>query len=165
MVIRKKATTSLKTTTFRSITSAIRMASAGMKEVSCVALLNGDSILFGQRNDNLLWSLPGGHIDDNETPHQAALREVFEETGIKIPDRKGLVYLGHKLTSQGVMVHAFRYDVASKPDVVETMTMEHDPDKEFRQLKWVHMESQEWNEVMSYSHCPRNIVLEFMGLQ
>ncbi|MEG1048647.1 MAG: NUDIX hydrolase [Bacilli bacterium] len=27
---------------------------------------------------------PGGHIEDNETPEETALREVYEETGVKI---------------------------------------------------------------------------------
>jgi hypothetical protein len=34
----------------------------------------------GQR---ILWSLPKGHIEEGETPEQAALREVAEETGIE----------------------------------------------------------------------------------
>ena len=29
------------------------------------------------------WAAPGGHIEENELPEDAALREVFEETGIK----------------------------------------------------------------------------------
>ncbi len=29
------------------------------------------------------WLPPGGHCDENEAPHEAALREVHEETGIK----------------------------------------------------------------------------------
>ena len=29
------------------------------------------------------WLQPGGHIEDDETPEEAATREVFEETGIK----------------------------------------------------------------------------------
>ena len=31
----------------------------------------------------LLWSLPKGHIEPGETPEQAAIREVMEETGIE----------------------------------------------------------------------------------
>ncbi len=30
------------------------------------------------------WVQPGGHMEDNETPEETAIREVFEETGIKI---------------------------------------------------------------------------------
>ena len=30
------------------------------------------------------WLPPGGHIEDNELPDQAALREVLEETGIRV---------------------------------------------------------------------------------
>ena len=30
----------------------------------------------------VLWSLPKGHIEEGETPEQAAIREVAEETGI-----------------------------------------------------------------------------------
>lgn len=34
------------------------------------------------RRGRLLWSLPKGHIEAGETPAQAAVREVAEETGI-----------------------------------------------------------------------------------
>ena len=29
------------------------------------------------------WLQPGGHIEENETPEEAAVREVYEETGVK----------------------------------------------------------------------------------
>ena len=31
-----------------------------------------------------IWLAPGGHIDEHELPHQAAEREFFEETSIKV---------------------------------------------------------------------------------
>lgn len=35
------------------------------------------------RRGNLIWSLPKGHLEEGETPEDAALREVEEETGIQ----------------------------------------------------------------------------------
>lgn len=32
------------------------------------------------------YSVPGGHIEDNETPHEAVVREFREETGVQIDD-------------------------------------------------------------------------------
>ena len=34
------------------------------------------------RRGRLIWSLPKGHLENDESPEQAALREVTEETGI-----------------------------------------------------------------------------------
>lgn len=31
-----------------------------------------------------IWLAPGGHVEDNELPHQAAEREFEEETGVKV---------------------------------------------------------------------------------
>ena len=36
----------------------------------------------GANRERLLWSLPKGHIEEGETPEEAAIREVAEETGI-----------------------------------------------------------------------------------
>lgn len=35
------------------------------------------------RRGRLIWSLPKGHLEAGETPEDAAVREVFEETGIR----------------------------------------------------------------------------------
>ncbi len=48
--------------------------------------------IFNQENQMLLihhkkldlWLPPGGHIDPNETPDEAILREIDEETGLKV---------------------------------------------------------------------------------
>jgi 8-oxo-dGTP diphosphatase len=40
-------------------------------------------ILFLRRGDDGRWSLPAGMIEPGEQPADAALREIFEETGIR----------------------------------------------------------------------------------
>ncbi len=57
-----------------------------------VALLNRDGLVFiGRRRGKgdfdivaapYLWQMPQGGIDEGETPHQAALRELHEETNV-----------------------------------------------------------------------------------
>lgn len=41
-------------------------------------------ILLVKHSDYDKWLQPGGHIEEDETPEEAAVREVFEETGLKI---------------------------------------------------------------------------------
>lgn len=53
-----------------------------------VMLVNADGLVFtGRRNDMKpgeapAWQMPQGGIDEGETPEQAALRELWEETGV-----------------------------------------------------------------------------------
>ena len=41
-------------------------------------------VLLQQRSDNGRWGNPGGAIDPGETPREAVLREVYEETGLHV---------------------------------------------------------------------------------
>ena len=44
---------------------------------------NDGKILMIKHKKLGVWLPPGGHIDENELPCKAALREIFEETGVK----------------------------------------------------------------------------------
>ena len=50
-----------------------------------VMLINAAGLIFaGQRRDSTVaaWQMPQGGIDEGEKPRAAALRELFEETGV-----------------------------------------------------------------------------------
>ena len=48
-------------------------------------ILNKDSKILLHYHKKLgVWLYPGGHIEDNETPDEAIIREVKEETGLEI---------------------------------------------------------------------------------
>lgn len=44
---------------------------------------NGATLLHSHKRQDL-WLPPGGHVDRDELPHEAAIREVDEETGLEI---------------------------------------------------------------------------------
>jgi 8-oxo-dGTP diphosphatase len=50
---------------------------------SAVVLDDHDRVLLIHHNKIGLYLYPGGHVDPNEDPAEAALREVLEETGVK----------------------------------------------------------------------------------
>jgi len=41
-------------------------------------------ILLQRRSDNGFWGLPGGRVDIGESVEQGVIREVFEETGLRV---------------------------------------------------------------------------------
>ena len=55
-----------------------------MRPASAVAIINDDKILMLKRMDNGKWTLPGGTMELNESLVDCALREVKEETGLRV---------------------------------------------------------------------------------
>lgn len=56
--------------------------------VDAVTRNDAGELLLIKRSDNGLWALPGGQLDPLEPPALGLVREVFEETGLKVvPDR------------------------------------------------------------------------------
>ena len=57
-----------------------------MQRDICVTsyILHEDKVLLLYHNKLSKWLPPGGHVDPNETPQEAAVREAKEETGLDI---------------------------------------------------------------------------------
>lgn len=75
-----------------------------------VVLLRDDRILMAlhRRQHDHYWVLPGGGVEPNETPEEAAVREVQEETGLDIRIQR-LLFVDGPRSDGDVQIHNPRY--------------------------------------------------------
>jgi 8-oxo-dGTP pyrophosphatase MutT (NUDIX family) len=87
------------------------------KVFGCICIRKDNKILLVRGRQTGKWSFPKGHMKGNETSHQCALRELFEETGILMNTSEPCI--GHKKLSIGeYFLYEFTMDVI--PEVQDT---------------------------------------------
>lgn len=105
-----------------------------------IHVVNGTAFaaVIGRRNRNgkLEWCLPKGHLEEGETPEEAARREVAEETGVHAEVIHTLGVIDYWFTGEDrrvhKVVHHFLLETAS-----DALTVELDPDREAEVAEWV----------------------------
>lgn len=100
-----------------------------------VFILRDGKFLMGQRHGSHgagTWSVPGGHLEFGETPEQTAIREVAEETGVRIKNVRFGAMTNDVFESDGK--HYVTLWMVSDWDSGEPTILE--PDK-FIDQKWV----------------------------
>lgn len=82
------------------------------------------------------WCLPKGHLEDGETPEQAAVREIEEETGIRgrIVTLLGTIDYWFSVEGRRVHKHVYHYLLHATGGVLSTAG---DPDHEAIDVAWV----------------------------
>lgn len=90
---------------------------------SGVILKHGDEVLLCKRSPKEtlpnIWSIPGGGIENGETPGQAAIREFHEETNIEIGTDLDLVGIIDNFNDDGTkrgMMFVFLQNIKEKKD-------------------------------------------------
>lgn len=95
-------------------------------------------LLRRNRSGRIEWCLPKGHLEGQETPEQAAIREIREETGICGSIQVNLGVIDYWFTGEDRRVHKVVHHFLLRADG-GSLTVENDPDGEAEDAVWVGM--------------------------
>lgn len=133
-------------------------------KIVTVGLISGDHILTGQRNDNKLWTSPGGHMDEGEDLMAAGRREVLEETGIDLTGVDLHLVRAERLVSHRTGNPFVVFGFIANVDK-DTATGKNDPDKEVSLWKWVKASADTPELKMEARHAKDDFILQHLGIQ
>ena len=91
------------------------------------------------RAGRLEWCLPKGHLEGDETPEEAAVREIAEETGIVSEVVRELGTIDYWFTGTDRRVHKVVHHFLLTALGGE-LTVEGDPDGEAELVEWIALE-------------------------
>jgi phage-related protein (TIGR01555 family) len=138
-----------------------RNDSSDRRRAATIIVRRGDHFLMGPTHENGRWTMPGGMIEDGESVHQGALRELEEETGLKAGKLK---YLGTRLveSEKDQQTEVAMYEHHVKDGV--RPTHKKDPDKEVSGWKWLNSKEPLSQDVLGNLKHANNVALDHMGL-
>lgn len=90
-------------------------------------------ILLVHERERGLWELPGGRIDPGETPRQAAVRELSEETGQRVAP-EALRFSGFAKTE--LPRRDIRYGAVYTAELTEDAVLPFEPNEEISAIHW-----------------------------
>ncbi|WP_409276075.1 NUDIX hydrolase [Neobacillus sp. SCS-31] len=99
-----------------------------------VILKNGRVLMvkqYVQRGD-IVWNFPGGEIEGDETPEQACIREVKEETGYEVAITRLLAKKSSKYTFEAEVIGGSLH-----------VDKEHEANTDILEAAWINLDEKE----------------------
>jgi 8-oxo-dGTP pyrophosphatase MutT (NUDIX family) len=88
-----------------------------------IIIISNKRVLLVQHRNSKFWNLPGGGINKNEDPEAGTLRELFEETKIKI-DRADYLLGTYCSKAEGKRDKVFIYIKETDSDFIPKLSLE-----------------------------------------
>jgi 8-oxo-dGTP diphosphatase len=133
------------------------MSPAVRLEAAAAAVLDdaGRVLLIRENYDRRRWGFPGGALEAGETPEQAVVREVREETtlDVRVESLVGV----YALADSSLSVHVFRCAIAGGTPVVP-------PGGEIADVRWWSPESLPWPQTNALHHALPDVVAGRTGI-
>lgn len=99
-----------------------------MIELAGNLLVEDGEVLLIYRSDEEYWEVPGGKVEDDESPTQAAVREADEEIGVEVELEKPF-YTGEFMEDGDLFLwHGYIASTEEQPSLEE---------EKFSDLEWV----------------------------
>ncbi len=96
-------------------------------ELSGCLIIKEGKVLLLYREDESWWEVPGGKVEEDESPTKAAAREVTEEIGVEA-ELKRPVYTGEFQKDGNIYSwNAYLASIEGKPEIQE---------EKFQKLEW-----------------------------
>lgn len=99
-------------------------------EGSAAVVIAHGKLLMVKTKESKGWSIPSGGIEKGETPEQACIREVWEETGFKVEIEESLPIKKALIKNYEVTTYYFLCEV------IGGGISYHDPDDAIEEIAW-----------------------------
>jgi 8-oxo-dGTP pyrophosphatase MutT (NUDIX family) len=100
-----------------------------LPSVSAVIRNDAGELLLGRRSDDGRWSVVSGFVEPGEQPATAVVREVEEETGLRVRLHQRLATTHYAVSGTPKSVRWWRMSLVDDNG--------HEPDHEVDQVRWV----------------------------
>ena len=98
-----------------------------MKELAGNLIVQDGKILLLYREDEEHWEVPGGKVEEDESPTEAAVREAEEEIGVEVELEKPFYTGEFQKDSEIFLWNGYIASMNGEPEIVE---------EKFSKLKW-----------------------------